>query len=73
MCINAITNCTLEGVASRPKERVSIDRRMTEVVTRDQWQALLDSVDTFLFDCSGRKDLEISAHIHRIEMGIPRY
>lgn len=25
-------------------------------MTSEQWQALLDSVDTFLFDCDGRKD-----------------
>lgn len=30
--------------------------RMEELVTKEQWQALLDNVDTFLFDCDGRKD-----------------
>ena len=32
---------------------------MEELVTKEQWQALLDSVDTFLFDCDGRKDRKL--------------
>ena len=30
---------------------------MAELATRNQWQALLDSVDTFLFDCDGTNDM----------------
>ena len=39
-----------------PHVRMYAQCSMEELVTKEQWQALLDSVDTFLFDCDGRKD-----------------